>query len=57
MRVQLYLDTLHCDVVDDANDATGPGYSQQRVARVGVVRPGTRVEVLICLCADLVKEM
>lgn len=47
----MYLDTLHCDVVDHPNDAAGPGYSQQRVAGVGVVGPRTRVEVLIGLCA------
>lgn len=52
-----YLDTLHRDVVDDPDDATGPGDSQQRMACVGVVGPGTRIEVLICLWARLVKEM
>lgn len=56
-HVHLYLDTLHRDVVDHPNDATGPGYSQQRMACVGVVRPRTRIEVLICLCAHLVKEI
>lgn len=45
----LYLDALHGDVVDDANDATRAGHGQQRVAGVGVVRPRTRVEVFICL--------
>lgn len=44
-----YLDALHADVVDDANDAPGAGHGQQRVAGVGVVGPRTRVEVLICL--------
>lgn len=52
-----YLDALHCDVVDHPNDATRPGHSQQRMACVGVVGPGTRVEVLICLCTCLVKEI
>lgn len=46
----LYLDTLHRDVVDDADDATRPGHGQQRMARVGVVGPGARVEVLVRLC-------
>lgn len=45
----LYLDALHADVVDDANDAPGASHGQQRVAGVGVVRPRARVEVLICL--------
>lgn len=45
----LYLDTLHRDVVDDADDATRPGHGQQRMARVGVVGPGARVEVLVRL--------
>lgn len=45
------LDTLHRDVVDHPNDAAGPGDSQQRVAGVGVVRPRTRVKVLIGLRA------
>lgn len=45
----LYLDALHADVVDDANDAPRASHGQQRVAGVGVVRPRTRVEVLICL--------
>lgn len=53
---QLYLDTLHWDVVDHPNDATGPGDSQQRMACVCVVGPGTRIEVLICLYTHLVKE-
>lgn len=45
----LYLDALHADVVDDANDAARARHGQQRVAGVGVVCPRTRVEVLICL--------
>lgn len=45
----LYLDALHADVVDDANDAARASHGQQRVAGVGVVRPRARVEVLICL--------
>lgn len=53
---EVYLDALHCDVIDHSNDASGPGYSQQGVTGAGVVGPGTRVEVLICLCAGWVKE-
>lgn len=47
----LYLDALHGDVVDDADDAARAGHGQQGVAGVGVVRPCARVEVLICLSA------
>lgn len=47
----LYLDALHGDVVDDADDAAGAGDGQQGVAGVGVVRPRARVEVFICLSA------
>lgn len=53
----MYLDALHRDVVDHPNDTTGPGHSQQRVTRAGVVGPRTRVEVLLCLCAHAVKEI
>lgn len=49
-EAQVYLDALHCDVIDHSYDASGPGYSQQGVTCVGVVGPSTRVEVLICLC-------
>ena len=49
---QMYLDALHCDMIDHSNDASGPGYSQQRVTGVGVVGPGARVEVLVCLCTS-----
>lgn len=45
-----YLDALHRDVVDHPDDATGSGHSQQGVTRVGVIGPGARVEVLVCLC-------
>lgn len=47
------LDALHCDVVDHPNNATGTSYSQQRMACVGVVGPGTRVEVLFCICIHI----
>lgn len=53
---EFYLDALHRDVVDDPDDASGPGYSQQWVARVGVVGPSTRIEVFICLFSRSVKE-
>ena len=54
---ELYLDTLHCDVVDHPDDSAGPGHGQQRMVCVGVVGPGTRIEVLICLYTHLVKEI
>lgn len=45
----MYLDALHCDVVDHPDNTAGSGYSQQGMTRVGVVGPGTRVKVLISL--------
>lgn len=44
-----YFDTLHSNVVDDADDAAGAGHRQQRVTGAGVVGPSAGVEVLICL--------
>lgn len=52
-----YLDTLHCDVVDHPDDSAGPGHGQQRMVCVGVVGPGTRIEVLICLYTHLIKDI
>lgn len=44
-------------MVDDSDDASGAGYSQQRVACVGVIGPGTRVKVFIRLYKKLVKKV
>lgn len=46
-----YFDTLHSNVVDDADDASGASHRQERVTGAGVIRPSTGVEVLICLCS------
>lgn len=44
-----HLYALHCDVVDDPDDATGTGHGQQGVTRAAVVGPRTCVEVLVSL--------
>lgn len=53
---RVYLDALHCDVVDHSDDASGAGDGQEGVAGVGVVGPSARVEVLVRLESALVKE-
>ena len=41
------LDAVHGGRAEDANDSPGAGGRQQRLARVRIVRPGARVEVLV----------
>lgn len=55
MTAMTHFDTLHGDVIDDADDAAGTGHGQQRVTGARVKGPRTSVEIFICLGSTIIK--